>query len=71
MLRPFGDAADHALVEELWSAALEPLWPLLPRAIAMVRDGFFAMDRGRAVGCVAVDLAATSCHQAPPPTGPE
>jgi ribosomal protein S18 acetylase RimI-like enzyme len=22
----------------------------------MVRDGFFAVDRGRAVGCVAVDL---------------
>src|SRR2546423_13510461 len=25
------------------------------RPIAMVRDGFLAMDRGRAVGCVAVD----------------
>jgi len=55
VLRPFGGAADHALVEELWSAALEPRWPLLPRAIAMVCDGFLAMDRGRAVGCVAVD----------------
>jgi hypothetical protein len=50
VLRPFGGAADHALVEELWSAALEPRWPLLLRAIAMVRDGFLAMDpraRGR------------------------
>lgn len=24
VLRPFGGAADHALVEELWSTALEP-----------------------------------------------
>ena len=28
-------------------------------AHGMVRDGFFAMDRGRAVGCVAVDLAGS------------
>jgi hypothetical protein len=55
VLRPFGGAADHALVEELWSAALEPRWPLLPTAITMVCDGFLAADRGRAVGCVAVD----------------
>ena len=59
VLRPFGGAADHALVEELWSAALEPRWPLLPTAIAMVRDGFLAMDRGRTVGCVAVDPAGS------------
>ena len=56
VLRPFGGGADHALVEALWSAALEPRWPLLPRAITMVRDGFFAVDRGRPVGCVAEDL---------------
>ncbi len=59
VLRPFGGAADHALVEALWSAALEPRWPLLPRAIAIMRDGFVAVDRGRAVGCVAVDLAGS------------
>ncbi len=59
VLRPFGGAADRALVEELWSAALEPRWPLLPRAIAMVRDGFFAVEGGRAVGCVTVDLAGS------------
>jgi len=59
VLRPFGGAADHALVEALWSAALAPRWPLLPRAINMVRDGFFAVDRGHPVGCVAVDLAGS------------
>jgi ribosomal protein S18 acetylase RimI-like enzyme len=59
VLRPFGGAADHALVEALWSAALAPRWPLLPGAITMVRDGFFAVDRGRPVGCVAVDLAGS------------
>jgi GNAT superfamily N-acetyltransferase len=30
-----------------------------PRAIAMVRDGFFAVEDGRTVGCVAVDLAGS------------
>jgi GNAT superfamily N-acetyltransferase len=59
VLRPLRGAADHALVEELWLAALEGRWPLLPRAIAMVRDGFFAVEGGRAVGFVAVDLAGS------------
>ncbi|HEY6276427.1 MAG TPA: GNAT family N-acetyltransferase [Streptosporangiaceae bacterium] len=59
VLRPFSGAADHAVVEALWSAALAPRWPLLPGAITMVRDGFVAMDRGYPVGCVAVDLAGS------------
>src|ERR1700722_13972992 len=59
MLRPFSGVADLDLVEALWLAALEPRWPLLPRAIAMVRDGFFAVEGGRTVGCVAVDLAGS------------
>jgi ribosomal protein S18 acetylase RimI-like enzyme len=58
-LRPFGGAADHELVEALWLAALEGRWPLLPKAIAMVRDGFFAVMGGRTVGFVAVDLAGS------------
>ena len=58
-LRPFGGVADRALVEALWLAALEGRWPLLPKAIAMVRDGFFAVESGRMVGCVAVDLAGS------------
>lgn len=59
MLRPLRGVADHALVEELWLAALDDRWPLLPRAIAMVRDGFFAVVGGRPVGFVAVDLAGS------------
>ena len=59
VLRPFGGPADHELVEALWLAALEGRWPLLPKAIAMVRDGFFAVQGGRTVGCVAVDLAGS------------
>jgi GNAT superfamily N-acetyltransferase len=59
VLRPLRGVADHALVEELWLAALEGRWPLLPRAIAMVRDGFFAVEGGRPAGFVAVDLAGS------------
>jgi GNAT superfamily N-acetyltransferase len=59
VLRPLRGVADHVLVEALWLAALEGRWPLLPRGIAMVRDGFFAVEGGRAVGCVAVDLAGS------------
>jgi GNAT superfamily N-acetyltransferase len=59
MLRPLRGVADHGLVEALWLAALEGRWPLLPRAIAMVRDGFLAVEGGRPVGLVAVDLAGS------------
>lgn len=59
VLRPFSGVADRVLVEALWLAALEGRWPLLPRAIAMVRDGFLAVEGGRPVGCVAVDLAGS------------
>jgi GNAT superfamily N-acetyltransferase len=59
VLRPFSGKADQVLVEALWLAALEGRWPLLPRAIAMVRDGFFAVEGGRPVGCVAVDMAGS------------
>ena len=58
-LRPFSGEADHDLVEALWLAALEGRWPLLPQAIAIVRDGFFAVEGGRTVGFVAVDLAGS------------
>jgi ribosomal protein S18 acetylase RimI-like enzyme len=59
ILRPFSGVADHDLVEALWLAAMKGRWPLLPRAIAMVRDGFFAVEGGRTIGCVAVDLAGS------------
>ena len=59
MLRPFSGGADHVLVEELWLAALAGRWPLLPRAVAMVRDGYLAVEDGRAVGFAAVDRAGS------------
>jgi GNAT superfamily N-acetyltransferase len=59
MLRPFSGVTDHDQVEALWLAAMEGRWPLLPQAIAMVREGFFAVEGGRTVGCVAVDLAGS------------
>jgi ribosomal protein S18 acetylase RimI-like enzyme len=59
ILRPFSGGADHDLIEALWLAAMKGRWPLLPRAIAMVRDGFFAVEGGRTIGCVAVDLAGS------------
>jgi GNAT superfamily N-acetyltransferase len=58
-LRPFVGVADHDRVEALWLAALEGRWPLLPKAIATVREGFFAVEGGRTVGCVAVDRAGS------------
>jgi GNAT superfamily N-acetyltransferase len=58
-LRPFGGEADRDRVEALWLAALEGRWPLLPRAIAKMHDGFFAMEDGRTVGFVAADLAGS------------
>jgi hypothetical protein len=47
VLRPLRGAADHALVEKLWSAAMAPWWPPLPGAVAMVRDGFLAEAAAR------------------------
>jgi GNAT superfamily N-acetyltransferase len=58
-LRPLRGAADHALVAELWLASLQDRWPLLPRAVAMVRDGFVATADGQPAGCVAVDPAGS------------
>jgi GNAT superfamily N-acetyltransferase len=58
-LRPLRAAADRALIEELWLASLQEKWPVLPRGIDMVRDGFVAVDGGRAAGCVGVDPAGS------------
>jgi ribosomal protein S18 acetylase RimI-like enzyme len=39
--------------------ALEPAWPLLPGAIAILTDGVLAVDDGRPAGFVAVDMAGS------------
>jgi GNAT superfamily N-acetyltransferase len=59
VVRPGRGAADRPLVEALWLAALAERWPLLPRAVGRVRDGFFAEVGGRPAGFVAVDLAGS------------
>jgi ribosomal protein S18 acetylase RimI-like enzyme len=57
--RSFGSAEDRAAVASLWQAALEPAWPLLPGAIALLSDGVLAVESGRPVGFVAVDMAGS------------
>jgi ribosomal protein S18 acetylase RimI-like enzyme len=58
-LRPFDFAADRRSVEALWRAALHSGWPLLPGAIAMLGEGFVAVDGQRPVGLAAVDVAGS------------
>jgi ribosomal protein S18 acetylase RimI-like enzyme len=57
--RSFSPAEDRAAVASLWQAALEPAWPLLPGAIAILSDGVLAVEGGRPVGFVAVDIAGS------------
>jgi GNAT superfamily N-acetyltransferase len=58
-LRRFDAAADRLSAQLLWRAALDPVWPLLPGAIELLVEGFVAIDGGRPVGIVAVDLAGS------------
>jgi GNAT superfamily N-acetyltransferase len=70
-LRALDPVRDRPLLERLWEAALGPVWPLLPGALDIVRDGFVAEGRpggnargGRgwgdeALGVVAVDPAGS------------
>jgi ribosomal protein S18 acetylase RimI-like enzyme len=57
--RSLGPAEDRAAVASLWQAAFELAWPLLPGAIAILSDGVLAVDSGRPVGFVAVDIAGS------------
>jgi beta-N-acetylhexosaminidase len=74
-LRALDPARDRPELERLWAAALGSVWPLLPGALGIVRDGLIAELRhgedsggrkrdggdpgGRAVGAVAVDPAGS------------
>jgi hypothetical protein len=55
LLRPYSPGAGRSIVESLWSAALAPIWPLLPRAIDALRAGLMAEADGEPVGFVAID----------------
>jgi mycothiol synthase len=57
--RSFDPAEDRAVVAALWQAALEPAWPLLPGAAAILSDGVLAVESGRPAGFVAVDNAGS------------
>ncbi len=64
-LRALDPARDRPLLERLWEAALGSVWPLLPGALDIVRDGVVAEAReggspgGGGVGVVAVDPAGS------------
>src|SRR5262245_9737692 len=63
-LRALDPVRDRPLLERLWEAALGPVWPLLPGALDIVRDGIMAEARpggpaGGALGVVAVDAAGS------------
>ena len=55
-LRALDPGRDRRPLERLWEVALGPVWPLLPGALDIVRDGLVAEGRGGGVvGAVAVD----------------
>jgi beta-N-acetylhexosaminidase len=53
-LRPYDPTHDRSIVDELWRAAIAPVWPVLPKAFEWLRGGFVAI-RVRPVGFVGVD----------------
>jgi GNAT superfamily N-acetyltransferase len=44
-LRALDPERDRALVERLWEVALGPVWPVLPGALELIRDGLVAERR--------------------------
>jgi GNAT superfamily N-acetyltransferase len=54
-VRLFDPTTDRVALERLWSATLQPVWPLEPDALDVMRDGLVAEWKGRTVGMVAVD----------------
>jgi beta-N-acetylhexosaminidase len=50
-LRALDPRRDRPVLERLWEAALGPVWPLLPGALGIVRDGIVAeLGHGRGAG---------------------
>jgi beta-N-acetylhexosaminidase len=50
-LRALDPKRDRPVLERLWEAALGPVWPLLPGALGIVRDGIVAeLGHGRGAG---------------------
>src|SRR5262245_45684876 len=53
-LRPYDPARDRSILDELWQAAIAPVWPVLPKVFDWLTGGFVAVE-GRPVGFVGVD----------------
>ena len=49
-LRALDPKRDRPVLERLWEAALGPVWPLLPGALGIVRDGIAELRGGRGGG---------------------
>jgi len=49
-IRPYRPAADCPWVEELWSAAMPPAWPVLRAGIAALTEGLVAECSAGPVG---------------------
>jgi ribosomal protein S18 acetylase RimI-like enzyme len=58
-LRPLDPVGDRAALEGLWSAALDPPWPLLPGGLDATRSGLVAEGGGRVKGAVGTDPAGS------------
>ncbi len=58
-LRPLDPVGDRSVLDGLWSAALNPPWPLLPGGLDAIRTGLVAEEGGRALGAVATDPAGS------------
>lgn len=58
-IRPFEPDAERPWVEKLWTAAMPQAWPVLPRGIAALGQGFVAEAPAGRVGFVAVDMAGS------------
>jgi beta-N-acetylhexosaminidase len=54
-VRAFDPTRDRAALARLWSATLEPVWPLEPRELDVIRDGLVAERQRELARVVAVD----------------
>jgi GNAT superfamily N-acetyltransferase len=57
-LRDLDPSGDRPALERLWAAAIGDAWPVLPAALAFLRDGVVVEAGGEPVGVVAVEAGA-------------
>jgi GNAT superfamily N-acetyltransferase len=54
-LRTLNRTGDRPALERLWTAALGPVWPVLPSGLDIVTEGLVAEEGGTTLGMVAID----------------